>query len=77
MAPQGAEATALALPRAVGDATYIGAPLLLGLVADSSTPIGFECAVAGVASFAGAVALANVRTAAVSGPRKGALTRDE
>ncbi|CAM9550706.1 unnamed protein product, partial [Heterosigma akashiwo] len=33
-APPGKEATALALPRAAGDGTYVAAPFLLGLVAD-------------------------------------------
>jgi hypothetical protein len=41
LAPAGAEATALALPRAAGDSVYIIAPFLLGLVADLSPP-GFE-----------------------------------
>ena len=53
----GAEATALALPRAVGDAVYIGAPFLLGLVADASgAGRGVECAVAGFAGAAGSFA---------------------
>ena len=62
LAPPGAEATALALPRAIGDAAYIGAPLLLGLVADSTAQMGVECAVAGAASLAGALALACLGT---------------
>ncbi|KAL7548938.1 hypothetical protein ACHAWF_012205 [Thalassiosira exigua] len=50
-APLGAEATALGLPRAVGDGTYIAAPLILGYVADQwgdEVP-GLSCAVAGAA----------------------------
>jgi len=58
MAPKGAEATALAFPRAVGDAVYIVAPFVLGLVADANPGFGIECALAGVASLAGAIALA-------------------
>mmetsp|Transcript_1070 Transcript_1070/g.1356 ORF Transcript_1070/g.1356 Transcript_1070/m.1356 type:complete len:548 (+) Transcript_1070:92-1735(+) len=59
MAPLGSEATAMALPRATGDATYIFAPFLLGLVADRyslGTP-GIECAVAGTATLLGVMAL--------------------
>ena len=58
LAPEGAEATALALPRAAGDGTYIAAPFILGLVADRlvDNP-GIECAVAGSATFLGVVAL--------------------
>ena len=58
LAPPGSEATALALPRAVGDAVYIVAPFLLGTVADASPGLGVECAVAGAASLVGAAALA-------------------
>lgn len=59
LAPPGAEATALALPRAAGDGTYIFAPFLLGAVADSPiTGTGFECAVAGGAILLGATVLA-------------------
>lgn len=61
LAPAGAEATAMALPRAAGDGTYIVAPFLLGLVADysirASLP-GVECTVAGVATLLGVLALA-------------------
>lgn len=59
LAPIGAEATAMALPRAAGDGTYIVAPFLLGLISDmgSSVP-GTDCAVAGVIGFLGVVALA-------------------
>jgi predicted MFS family arabinose efflux permease len=57
LAPVGAEATCLALPRAAGDGVYIIAPFLLGLVADS-TPPGVECAVAGAAGLLGLFALA-------------------
>ena len=56
LAPVGAEATSLALPRAAGDGVYIIAPFLLGLVADS-TPAGVECSVAGAASLLGILAL--------------------
>ena len=59
LAPQGAVAEALALPRAAGDAVYIFAPFLLGTVADAAgaTP-GIECAVAGGATVLGATGLA-------------------
>jgi MFS family permease len=57
MAPLGAEATSMALPRAAGDGTYIIAPFLLGLVTDAASP-GTECAVAGVAMLLGVLALA-------------------
>jgi MFS family permease len=61
LAPVGAEATALALPRAAGDGTYIFAPFILGLVTDamSNTP-GIECAVAGTAILCGVLALARL-----------------
>jgi len=55
-APKGAEATAMALPRAAGDATYIVVPFLLGLATDSLAP-GMECAIAGSAILFGAIAL--------------------
>lgn len=59
LAPLGAEATALALPRAAGDGTYIVAPFLLGFIADSAaTGTGWECAVAGAAGLLGVTALA-------------------
>lgn len=58
-APKGGEATALALPKAFGDGTYIGVPFLLGLVTDAYTEVpGIECAVAGMASMMGIIALA-------------------
>ena len=58
MAPVGAEATAMALPRAAGDGTYIVTPFLLGLVTDSFSSIpGIECAVAGAATLIGVLAL--------------------
>jgi len=67
LAPPGEEATALSLPRAAGDATFIVAPFVLGLVADlaskGSVPIGAECAVAGTMSFLGVVALASFGSA--------------
>ena len=61
LAPAGAEATAMALPRAFGDGTYIVAPFLLGLVADATFP-GTECAAAGVAILLGVAALALLGT---------------
>ena len=61
LAPRGAQATALALPRAAGDGAYIFAPILLGLVADSAlgkaTP-GLECAAAGALGAVGVLSLA-------------------
>lgn len=59
-APKGAEAEALALPRAAGDAVYIVAPGLLGLVADRAGAAmpGAECAVAGAMMLLGALGLA-------------------
>ncbi|CAM9344842.1 unnamed protein product, partial [Heterosigma akashiwo] len=56
-APPGKEATALALPRAAWDGTYIVAPFLLGLVARRGAAAGLECAAAGVATALGAIAL--------------------
>eukprot|EP00977_Amphora_coffeiformis_P021206 scaffold9027_cov174-Amphora_coffeaeformis.AAC.6 len=56
-APKGAEATAMALPRAAGDGTYIVVPFLLGLATDSLAP-GMECAIAGSAILLGVIALA-------------------
>ena len=59
-APIGAEATALALPRAAGDGTYIIAPFLLGLVADyysSANYSGVECGVAGLFTLLGVFTL--------------------
>jgi DHA1 family multidrug resistance protein-like MFS transporter len=59
LAPAGAEATAMALPRAAGDGTYIVAPFLLGLVADSLLEMpGAECAAAGTATLLGVLAFA-------------------
>jgi hypothetical protein len=59
LAPVGAEATAMALPRATGDGTYIMAPFILGLVTDSFVSMpGAECALAGAATLLGALALA-------------------
>lgn len=59
LAPAGAEATAMALPRAAGDGTYIFAPFLLGLVADSLLDMpGAECAAAGTATLLGVLAFA-------------------
>lgn len=57
LAPPGAEATAMALPRATGDGTYIVAPFVLGLIADSALPTGAECAFAGAATLVGILAL--------------------
>jgi MFS family permease len=58
LAPATATATAMALPRATGDGTYIVAPFLLGVIADSSLPLGTECAAAGAATLCGILALA-------------------
>ena len=58
LAPANAKATAMALPRATGDGTYIVAPFLLGVIADSSLPLGAECAAAGAATLCGVLALA-------------------
>jgi MFS family permease len=58
-APVGREATALGLPRAAGDATYIIAPLILGYatdVAGSAIP-GVACSIAGAAICAGSLVL--------------------
>ncbi|KAL7534542.1 hypothetical protein ACHAXR_005940 [Thalassiosira sp. AJA248-18] len=58
-APMGSEATALGLPRAVGDGTYIVAPLILGYFADTmgdAVP-GVSCTVAGGAIFLGSIGL--------------------
>ena len=57
LAPKGSEATALALPKAVGDAVYIVAPFLLGVITDKETVVGTECAAAGALSLLGVVAL--------------------
>jgi len=59
LAPDGSEATAMALPRAAGDGTYIVAPFLLGLATDSFLDLpGIECAAAGAATALGVIALA-------------------
>ena len=60
-APKGYEATAMSLPRAAGDGTYIIAPFLLGLATDAFTPMGMECAVAGGAILLGIGALLVLR----------------
>ena len=58
LAPRGAVATSMALPRAIGDGTYVVAPFLLGVVADSApASSGLECAVAGGFSLLGVAAL--------------------
>jgi MFS family permease len=63
LAPKGSEATALALPRAVGDGAYILAPFLLGLVGDALPGVlGVECGVAGLVGLVGALVLARGRT---------------
>lgn len=64
MAPVGAEATALGLPRAAGDGTYIIAPLILGYVSDSmgGTIPGIACTVAGGALCLGSLALYSVNS---------------
>ena len=59
LAPEGSEATAMALPRASGDAVYLVAPFGLGLVADlAGVPLGAECAFAGLFGLMGVIALA-------------------
>ena len=59
LAPAGAEATAMALPRAAGDGTYIVAPFLLGLVSDMDISVpGTDCAAAGTVGLLGVLALA-------------------
>lgn len=57
ISPPGSTATAMALPRAAGDAVYLFAPFLLGLVADSGVPSGSDCAVAGLFGLLGIAAL--------------------
>ena len=58
LAPAGREATAMALPRAAGDGTYIVAPFLLGLVSDLDTSVvGSDCAAAGIMGLLGVLAL--------------------
>ena len=62
LAPPGAEATAMALPWAMGDGSYIAAPFLLGVVADATwASPGVECAVAGAATLCGSLALTVLR----------------
>ena len=58
LAPKGSEATALALPRAIGDAVYIVAPFALGVVTDTVPIRGAECAIAGTLSLVGMSLLA-------------------
>ena len=58
-APSGSEATALGLPRAVGDGTYILAPLIMGYFCDvmgDAVP-GVACTIAGGAIVLGSIAL--------------------
>ena len=57
IAPEGGEATAMALPRATGDAMYLFVPFLLGVVVDSGVPMGSECFVAGFCGLLGVAAL--------------------
>ena len=57
ISPPGSTATAMALPRAAGDAVYLFAPFLLGLVADAGVPSGSDCAVAGFCGLLGIAAL--------------------
>ena len=57
ISPEGSTATAMALPRAAGDAVYLFAPFLLGLVSDASLPDGTDCAVAGICGLLGIAAL--------------------
>ena len=58
IAPFGEEATAMSLPRASGDAVYLVAPFLLGVIADNpSLPMATECAMAGVFTLLGIFAL--------------------
>ena len=58
LAPKGSEATALALPRAIGDAVYIVAPFALGVVTDTVPIRGAECAIACTLSLVGISLLA-------------------
>jgi len=58
LAPEGSEATAMALPRAAGDGVYLFAPLLLGTIADLDyAPIGSECFFAGLCGLLGTIVL--------------------
>lgn len=57
--PVGSEATALGLPRAIGDGTYIVAPLIMGYFCDimgDAIP-GIACTIAGGAIVLGSIAL--------------------
>ena len=57
-APPGSESTALGLPRAVGDSTYIVAPLVLGYVTDAVPDVrGVACLLAGASILVGSAAL--------------------
>lgn len=57
-APDGSEATAMALPRAAGDGVYLFAPFVLGSIADIvGLPLGSECFFAGFCGLLGVVAL--------------------
>ena len=59
LAPEGSEATAIALPRAAGDSVYLFAPFLLGAISDmASLPNGSECMFAGICAILGTAALA-------------------
>lgn len=58
IAPPGSTATAMALPRASGDAVYLVAPFLLGFISDSGAADGIECAFAGICGLVGLAALA-------------------
>ena len=58
LAPAGREASAIALPRAVGDGVSIVAPIALGAVADAAPAAGAEFAVAGACALLGAAGLA-------------------
>jgi MFS family permease len=61
ISPPGSTATAMALPRASGDAVYLVAPFLLGYISDlSALPNGTECAFAGICGLIGVSALALV-----------------
>jgi len=58
LAPVGAEATAMSLPRAAGDSCYLVAPFLLGIIADwTGTSLGIDVAIAGLFGLLGVAAL--------------------
>ena len=61
LAPANAKATAMALPRASGDGTYIVAPFVLGLFADNLGIRGADCALAGSLAMIGALAVLFLR----------------